>query len=145
MAAIHDLAERRIRDLPLFEYRVELRLPRVRVACPQCGPKLEQLSWLAPYARVTTRLAESVGRLCAVMALRHGKSQDSHHFPESQDRATSVPQQTGCRRSSTKQSHSQDRADRIDPGATCSSRHALDQPVDSKIGGRNALSPQSRR
>jgi transposase len=70
-AAIHDLAERRIRDLPLFEHRVELRVPRVRVACPHCGPKLEQLSWLAAYARVTARLAESVGRLCAVMAIRH--------------------------------------------------------------------------
>jgi transposase len=70
-SAIHELEERRIRDLPLFEHRVELRVPRVRVACPQCGPKLERLAWLAPYARVTGRLAESVGRLCAVMAIRH--------------------------------------------------------------------------
>lgn len=70
-AAIHDLQERRIRDLPVFEHRVELRLPRVRVQCPHCGPKLEQLSWLEPYARVTQRLADSVGRLCAVMAIRH--------------------------------------------------------------------------
>lgn len=33
--------------------------------------RLEQLDWLAPYARVTTRLAESVARPCKVMALRH--------------------------------------------------------------------------
>jgi transposase len=33
-AAIHDLEQRRIRDLPVFEYRVELIVPRVRVACP---------------------------------------------------------------------------------------------------------------
>jgi len=33
------------------------------LACPRCGPKLERLLWLAPYARVTERLAESVGRL----------------------------------------------------------------------------------
>ena len=70
-AAIHDLEERRIRDLPVFEHRVELIVPRVRVACPQCGPRLERLSWLEPYARVTQRLAESVGRLCQVMAIRH--------------------------------------------------------------------------
>jgi transposase len=69
--AIHDFEERRIRDLPLFEHRVELRVPRVRVACPRCGPRLERLAWQAPYARVTRRLAESVGRLCAVMAIRH--------------------------------------------------------------------------
>jgi transposase len=70
-AAIHDLEERRVRDLPLFEHRVELIVPRVRVACVHCGPKLEQLPWLAPYARVTQRMAESVGRLCQVMAIRH--------------------------------------------------------------------------
>lgn len=70
-AAIHDLEERRVRDLPVFEHRVELIVPRVRVACPHCGPRLERLPWLDPYARVTQRLAESVGRLCEVMAIRH--------------------------------------------------------------------------
>lgn len=69
--AIHDQEERRVRDLPIFEVPVELVLPRLRLACPQCGPKLEQLSWLEPYARVTTRLAASVSRLCQVMSLRH--------------------------------------------------------------------------
>ena len=72
IAAIHDLEDRRVRDLPVFEHRVELIVPRVRVACPRCGPKLERLPWLdAYYARVTRRLAESVGRLCEVMAIRH--------------------------------------------------------------------------
>jgi transposase len=37
---------------------------RYRVACPDCGPKLERLRWLEPYARVTNRLAENVARLC---------------------------------------------------------------------------------
>jgi transposase len=69
--AIHDLAWRRVRDLPAFDRRVELQVARVRVACPRCGPKLERLPWLDPYARVTQRLAESVGRLCEVMAVRH--------------------------------------------------------------------------
>jgi len=69
--AIHDHEERRVRDLPIFEVPVELVLPRLRLACPQCGPKLEQLSWLEAYARITTRLAASVSRLCQVMSLRH--------------------------------------------------------------------------
>ena len=70
-AAIHDVEVRRIRDLPIFEHLVELSVPRVRVACARCGPKLEQLAWLAPYARVTQRLAESVARLCQVASILH--------------------------------------------------------------------------
>jgi transposase len=70
-SAIHDLEERRVRDLPLFEHRVELIVPRVRVACAACGPKLERLAWLDPYARVTRRLVESVARLCKVASILH--------------------------------------------------------------------------
>lgn len=69
--AVHDVAQRRVRDLPLFDYRVELMVPRVRVACARCGPKLERLEWLAPYARLTRRLAESVARLCRVASVLH--------------------------------------------------------------------------
>ena len=69
--ALHDTEWRTVRDLPMFEHAVELQIPRVRVACPHCGPKLELLGWLDPYARVTKRLAESVSRLCAVMSNRH--------------------------------------------------------------------------
>jgi transposase len=70
-AAIHDIEVRRIRDLPVFEHRVELMVPRIRVACSVCGPKVEQLTWLEPYARVTRRLADSVARLCQVASIRH--------------------------------------------------------------------------
>ena len=70
-AAIHDCEERRIRDLPIFEVPVELIVPRIRVACPRCGAKLERLSWLDGYARVTRRLANSAAGLCAVMSIRH--------------------------------------------------------------------------
>lgn len=38
VAAIHDRALRRIRDLPLFEPAVELVLSRLRLACPRRGP-----------------------------------------------------------------------------------------------------------
>lgn len=69
--AIHDTEVRRVRDLPLFEVPVELIVPRLRVSCPRCGPKLERLPWLANYARVPARLAASVSRLCKVMSIRH--------------------------------------------------------------------------
>lgn len=69
--SIHDSEERRIRDLPVFEVPVELIVPRLRVLCPRCGPKLERLDWLEPYARVTSRLAASVARMCRVMSLLH--------------------------------------------------------------------------
>lgn len=69
--AIHDLEERRVRDLPVFEHAVELVVPRVRVVCERCGPKLERLPWLDAYARVTRRLADSVSRLCQVASVLH--------------------------------------------------------------------------
>jgi transposase len=41
---IHETAVRRVRDLPLFEYRVVLHVPRRRVWCERCGgPRLEKL------------------------------------------------------------------------------------------------------
>lgn len=69
--AVHDREERRIRDLPIFEVPVELVVPRLRMMCEACGPRLEQLSWLEPYARVTRRLAGSVARLCKVASILH--------------------------------------------------------------------------
>lgn len=69
--SIHDSEERRVRDLPIFEVPVELVLPRLRLVCSRCGPKLERLDWLEPYARVTSRLALSVARMCKVMSVRH--------------------------------------------------------------------------
>lgn len=70
VTGIHDRSCRRIRDLPVFDCPVELQVERLRVACPRCGPRLEQLSWLDAYARITRRLAESVARLCAATSIR---------------------------------------------------------------------------
>jgi len=38
VSAVHDWAERRVRDLPVFEMPVELIVPRLRLACRRCGP-----------------------------------------------------------------------------------------------------------
>jgi transposase len=67
----HDWEERWVRDLPILGVPTHLLVQRFRVACPTCGPKVEVLPWLAKYARVTARLAESVARLCKVMAIKH--------------------------------------------------------------------------
>ena len=69
--AIHDTTERQVRDLPIFDADTSLRIQRCRVACPLCGPKLQRLSWLDRYARVTKRLAESVVRMCKVLPVKH--------------------------------------------------------------------------
>lgn len=70
VSALHEVIWRRVRDLPILDAWTWLEVPRRRVACPRCGPKLERLSWLAPYSRVTRRLAESVARLCAVLPIK---------------------------------------------------------------------------
>jgi len=69
--AIHDTTERWVDDLPILGADTRLLVHRVRVACADCGPKLERLGWLEPYARVTIRLAESVARLCKILPVKH--------------------------------------------------------------------------
>jgi len=61
---VHETTIRRVRDLPLFEYRVVLHVPRRRLWCEQCGgPRLERLAWLGRYQRVTDRLAQACSQL----------------------------------------------------------------------------------
>lgn len=67
---VYDIEQRWVRDLPLLDAETWLRLPRRRVDCPKCGPKVEHLPWLEPYSRVTRRLADSVARLCRDVPIR---------------------------------------------------------------------------
>ena len=71
VSTVHDYVERWIRDLPILDARTHLLVIRRRVHCPTCGPKLEQLPWLDKYARVTSRLANSIFRLCKVLPVKH--------------------------------------------------------------------------
>lgn len=68
---VHETVVRCIRDLPVLDAETHVWVPRYRVACPTCGPKLEMLSWLSPWERVTKRLAENVVRLCRVLPVKH--------------------------------------------------------------------------
>lgn len=68
---LHDVTRRCVRDLPILDADTYVWFPRYRVACSTCGPRVEALPWLAPWARVTTRLAENVVRLCRVLPVQH--------------------------------------------------------------------------
>jgi len=67
---VHETLVRCVRDLPILDAETHVWVPRYRVTCPTCGPKLEALSWLAPWDRVTNRLAENVVRLCRVLPVK---------------------------------------------------------------------------
>lgn len=71
VAAVHEVTPRLVRDLPILDADTWLRVPRARLACPRCGPTVEQVPWLDRYARMTTRFAESVARLCQVLPIKH--------------------------------------------------------------------------
>ncbi len=67
---IHDVSERRVRDLPLGEWDTWLVLPRARLQCPRCGPTVEAVPWLDRYQRMTTRLAEKIAGLAQVLPIK---------------------------------------------------------------------------
>ncbi|QNH25978.1 transposase family protein [Xanthomonas theicola] len=50
MNAIRDRTIRHIRDLPVFEDPAALHVPRLRLVCRFCGPRLERPDWLEPIA-----------------------------------------------------------------------------------------------
>ena len=68
---VHDVTERRVRDLPVFDWDTWVEFPRARLQCPRCGPTVEAVSWLDRYQRMTTRLAEKIARLAAVLPIQH--------------------------------------------------------------------------
>ncbi len=80
VAEVHDHEERWVRDLAILDTPTWLCVDRCRVKCPRCGPKLEELSWLARYARANKQLAEhdwdgadrdAVCRRCGTQRGRH--------------------------------------------------------------------------
>jgi transposase len=80
VSGVHDLTERFVRDLPVLDATTVLLVHRRRVNCPHCGPKVEALDWLEPYARVTNRLSDSVARLCEVLPIRHAAQHFDLHW-----------------------------------------------------------------
>jgi transposase len=70
VSEIHDVSERRVRDLPILEWDTWLIVPRARLNCPRCGPSVEAVPWLDRYQRMTTRLAEKIARLATVLPIK---------------------------------------------------------------------------
>lgn len=68
---VHDMTERRVRDLPVAEWETWVVFPRSRLECPRCGPTVEAVPWLDRYQRMTTRLADKIARLAQVLPIKH--------------------------------------------------------------------------
>ncbi|MEW9879078.1 transposase family protein [Pseudomonas putida] len=62
--AIHEYCQRFIRDLPILGRAVRLNVELRRVGCGACGKRMEAVSWLDRYSRMTKRLAEAVIQAC---------------------------------------------------------------------------------
>ena len=68
---VHEYCHRRIRDLPMLGKMVMLHVALRRVACPDCGTRMEAVSWLDRHARLTRRLADAVSMMCARVPTAH--------------------------------------------------------------------------
>lgn len=68
---VHEVVERRVRDLPIGEWDTWVVFPRARLQCPRCGPTVEEVPWLDRYQRMTKRLADKIARLARVMPIKH--------------------------------------------------------------------------
>lgn len=67
----HDTCWRKVRERDLFDLKVFLHLPVRRVACLQCGPKVQHISWLARGARLTLRLQTYAESLSKILPIKH--------------------------------------------------------------------------
>ena len=67
----HEYCERVIRDLPILGRAVRLSVLLRRVGCRDCGKRMEAVSWLDRYARMTRRLAEAVIQACERLPTLH--------------------------------------------------------------------------
>ncbi len=68
---VHEYCRRRIRDLPMLGKAVLLHVTLRRVACPDCGTRMESVFWLDRHARLTRRLADTVSTMCTRLPTAH--------------------------------------------------------------------------
>ena len=69
-AAIHEVGEREVRDLPCFEYMTTVVVETYRVKCPRCGIRAERIAQLPSKAPFSKRFEEAVGQACESAAAR---------------------------------------------------------------------------
>jgi transposase len=68
--AIHEICEREVRDLPVFEFRATVVIELYRLRCPECGPKMERVEQLPSKAPFAKRFEEAVGQACEAASAR---------------------------------------------------------------------------
>jgi transposase len=61
---IHEICEREVRDLPVFQFRTTVVIELYRVRCPNCGPKIEKVEQLPSKAPFSKRFEDAVGQAC---------------------------------------------------------------------------------
>lgn len=61
---LHEICEREVRDLPVFQFRTTVVIELYRVRCPDCGPKIERVEQLPSKAPFSKRFEEEVGLAC---------------------------------------------------------------------------------
>jgi transposase len=61
---IHEICEREIRDLPVFEFRTTVVIELYRLRCPDCGPRVERVDQLPSKAPFSKRFEDAVGQAC---------------------------------------------------------------------------------
>ncbi|WP_455430443.1 ISL3 family transposase, partial [Pseudomonas bananamidigenes] len=67
----HEYCQRLIRDLPILGRPVRLNVELRRVGCGACGKRMEAVSWLDRYSRMTRRLAETIIQTCRRLPTLH--------------------------------------------------------------------------
>lgn len=70
VSKVHEHVERWVDDLGAWGADTKLLVHLRRVKCGQCGTRMEKVSWLEPYARVTKRLAQCIAQLCDILPVQ---------------------------------------------------------------------------
>lgn len=80
LTTYYDSRIQEIRHLHLFKYLTTLMFEKVRVDCPTCGVKVENLEFLEKYARATKELSHQTSELCKVMTIEDVSTFQSLHW-----------------------------------------------------------------
>ena len=67
---IHSVYERKVRDLPCFEFQTSVVVELFRVRCPDCGVKAERSEQVPSKAPYSKRFEDAVGAACEGAAAR---------------------------------------------------------------------------
>lgn len=71
LAQVHKYVQRTVRDMPLVDRQLRLKVKLHRLVCPDCGKCLQHVPWLDKYSRLTKRLVEHIQHLCQHMSIKH--------------------------------------------------------------------------